>query len=302
MPTFGKVDEYNEGEDWSHYIERLNHFFEANDIESGDKKRSIFLVSVGAKTYKLIRSLVAPEDPKEKTYEDLAKLVQVHYKPKPSVIVERFKFNTRRQQPGETISMFLAELRRLSENCEFGATLEEMLRDRIVCGASDNKIQRRLLAEPKLTLKRALDLAIAIETSEKDVLDLQKNNAQEGGLVKKMEMIPRVLEKSSVVDAMGNTTQVSVVSRKLSAMHVAKLAISPELVEVKTRVETSRGNKPKEVDNTSLNQPITFRKKERMKKAMKKALQNILCICLAINALPHTKSTCLLTEHSQTWK
>ena len=49
-----------------------------------------------------------------------------------------------------------------------------MLRDPIVCGARDNKIQRRLLAEPKLTLKRALDLAIAIETSEKDVLDLQK--------------------------------------------------------------------------------------------------------------------------------
>ena len=48
-----------------------------------------------------------------------------------------------------------------------------MLRDRLVCGTRD-KIQRRLLAEPKLTLKRALDLAIAIETSEKDVLDLQK--------------------------------------------------------------------------------------------------------------------------------
>ena len=49
-----------------------------------------------------------------------------------------------------------------------------MFRDRLVCGARDNKIQRRLLAEPKLTLKRPLDLAIAIETSEKDVLDLQK--------------------------------------------------------------------------------------------------------------------------------
>ena len=82
----------------------------------------------------------------------MAKLVQDHYKPKPSVIVERFKFNTRCQQQGETISVFLAELRRLSENCEFGATLDEMLRDRLVCGARDNKIQRRLMAEPKLTL------------------------------------------------------------------------------------------------------------------------------------------------------
>ena len=50
-----------------------------------------------------------------------------------------------------------------------------MLRDRLVCGTKDEKIQRRLLAEPKLTLKRTLELAIAIETSERDALDLKKD-------------------------------------------------------------------------------------------------------------------------------
>ena len=152
MPTFGKIDEYNESEDWRHYVERLNHFFEANEITDDAKQRSIFLVSVGAKTYKLIRSLVALEDQKEKSYTDMAKLVEEHFKPKPSVIAERFKFNSRDQQQGETISVFLTELRRLSENCKFGATLDEMLRDRLVCGASDDKIQICLRAEPNLTL------------------------------------------------------------------------------------------------------------------------------------------------------
>ena len=72
----------------------MNHFFAANGIEDQEKQRSIFLVSVGAKTYKLIRSLVAPGDPTSHTFEELTKLVQDHYQPKPSVIVERFKFNT----------------------------------------------------------------------------------------------------------------------------------------------------------------------------------------------------------------
>jgi len=31
-----------------------------------------FQVCVGAKTYKLVRSLVAPEDPKDKSYADFA--------------------------------------------------------------------------------------------------------------------------------------------------------------------------------------------------------------------------------------
>ena len=135
---------------------------------------------MGAKTYKLIRSLVAPEDPKDKSYEDLAKLAQEHFMPKPSAIVQRFKFNTRTQQPGEAIAMFLAELRHLTEHCEFGATLEEKLRDRLVCGVHDIRIQRRLLAEPKLTLKRALDLALATEAADKDASEIQKGNLSKG--------------------------------------------------------------------------------------------------------------------------
>ena len=57
MPTFGKLDEYNETEDWHHCIERVNHFFEGNEIT----EISIFLVCVGAKTYKLVQSSVAPK-------------------------------------------------------------------------------------------------------------------------------------------------------------------------------------------------------------------------------------------------
>ena len=180
MSTFGKLDEYNETEDWRRYIERVNHFFEANEITDLNKRRSIFLVCVGAKTYKLVGSLVAPEDPKDKSYEDLAKLLQDHFMPKPSAVVQRLKFNTRSQQPGETIVMFLAELRHLSEHCEFGITLDEMLRDRLVCGVRDIRIQRRLLAEPKLTLKRALDLPLAIEAADKDASEIQKTNGQGG--------------------------------------------------------------------------------------------------------------------------
>ena len=190
MPTFGKLDEYRETEEWRHYVERLNHFFEANEITDKEKRKSIFLVSVGVKTFKLIRSLISPQDPKTRTYEKLTKLLQDYYRPKPSTIVQRFKFNSRSQQSGETIPVFVDELRRLSEDCEFGTTLDEMLRDRFVCGVRDDKIQRRLLAEPKLSLKRALELGIAAEIAEKDGLDLQKSTPSETPTVNKFEGKP----------------------------------------------------------------------------------------------------------------
>ena len=48
-----------------------------------------------------------------------------------------------------------------------------MLRDRLVSGANEDRILRRLLAEPTLDLKRELEIAHGMETAAKDVRDLK---------------------------------------------------------------------------------------------------------------------------------
>ena len=67
--------------------------------------------------------------------------------------MQRFKFNSRFRQPGESVSNFVSELRSLAEFCNFGSTLDDMLHDRLVCGINDDNIQRRLLSEDKLFFK-----------------------------------------------------------------------------------------------------------------------------------------------------
>ena len=107
---------------------------------------------------------------------DLDDLVQVlckHYRPAPSEIVERCKFHGRYRRPGESIATFVAELRSLSEFCNFGETLEVMIRDRLVCGINDDAMQKRLLAEPRLTYARAVELAQALERADKNVKELK---------------------------------------------------------------------------------------------------------------------------------
>jgi len=99
--------------------------------------------------------------------------LKAHYSPKPSIIVQRFKFHTRFRRPGESVSMFLAELWALAQHCNFGATLDDMLRDRIVCGINDDSIQRRLLSEAELTLKEALKLALSYESATRNARELQ---------------------------------------------------------------------------------------------------------------------------------
>ena len=52
--------------------------------------------------------------------------------------------------------------------CNFGTTLEKMLRDRLVGGINDSRVRKRLLQEKDLNFKRALEVAQALEVAERD--------------------------------------------------------------------------------------------------------------------------------------
>ena len=71
------------------------------------------------------------------------------------------------------MATYIAELQHLSQHCEFGSTLNKMLCDRLVCGVKEPKIQQRLLAEPDLSFDKAFELALALESADKNVKDLQ---------------------------------------------------------------------------------------------------------------------------------
>lgn len=150
MAVYGKIENYEFDMNWDEYIERLEHFFTANEIEDADKMKSILLTVCGQKMYGLIRNLTSPNKPADKTYAELKTLIAQHLKPKPLAIAERFRFYQRNQGKQETVSQYIAELRKLSEFCEFGEFLNQALRDRLVCGLSSVATQRWNLPRMKL--------------------------------------------------------------------------------------------------------------------------------------------------------
>ena len=177
MATHGTLSEFIESQEpWTTYIERLEQYFAANDVaaDAESKRRAILLSSCGTATYQLIRNLLAPSKPAETAFKDIVKAVTTHYNPNPSQIVERFKFNSRIRRQGETIAAFVADLRRLTEHCGYGATLDEMIRDRLVSGIADLSMQRRLLSEADLTLPKAIEIAQTMEAAERDAQELQQ--------------------------------------------------------------------------------------------------------------------------------
>ena len=60
-----------EKDDWNNYIEQMEFFFQANGIEESNKKKAIHLSCCGSNTYKLFKSLAAPNKLTNTSYENI---------------------------------------------------------------------------------------------------------------------------------------------------------------------------------------------------------------------------------------
>ena len=139
-------------------------------------KRVKFLSVIRPRTFKLLRNLITPNKPGDKSYEELVKVLKDHFSLKQSEIVQRSKFYSRLRKPGENVSSYVAELHALVDHCSFGNSLDIMIRDRLVCGINEDSIQKRLLTEcDKLTLDKAIRIAQCYETAQKDATEFLLN-------------------------------------------------------------------------------------------------------------------------------
>ena len=161
----------------SAYLERVQIFFDANGIKEDKKKVSVFLNAVGARTYALLKDLLSPDKPAAKTFEALQKALTDHFEPKPLVIAKRFYFHQRAQGTNESVLEYIAELRRLATHCEFGAFLQDALRDRLVCGLRNTAAQKNPLSEENLTLEKAIRVAQSLEAADKNAKKLKADDA-----------------------------------------------------------------------------------------------------------------------------
>ncbi len=162
MPL-SNFEAFDEKEDWTEYSERFQQFLIVNNIEEAPRKRALFFISRGRNTYRILRNLITPKKPEEETFENLVAALQSHFKPAPSEIVEGSNFIPAVENREKSIETYVSELRSLSESCNFGEVLEDMIRDRIVCGVNGEMIQKQLLAELKLTYKREVELTQSLE-------------------------------------------------------------------------------------------------------------------------------------------
>ena len=115
-------------ETFTAYCERTELFFLANNITDAGKddagkkqvqerKKAIFLTEVGPEMYSVLCSLISPQKPKDKTFEDILLVLTKHFDPAPLEIVESYRFGTRNRGKDESISEYIVALKKLAIHC-----------------------------------------------------------------------------------------------------------------------------------------------------------------------------------------
>lgn len=167
--SIGKLHEFNVSNGaWSSYMDRVAMFYKVNAVDD-DMRVPALIAAMGDEAYELLENLASPNKPAELTLSQINELMSQHLQPAPSVLAERYRFRQRRQNVGENISTYVAELKRLSKHCKFGSELSENLRDQFICGLLSDLIRQRLFAEDdSITFAVAVKLATSLEAAERD--------------------------------------------------------------------------------------------------------------------------------------
>lgn len=168
----GNIEFFSPGDDFKMYMERMTEMLKLNKVEE-DEKISFLIGVCGADLYKVMKSVVAPKSPSELKFDELKKLLDEYFEPKRNIISERFLFHRRQQKPEETVCDYIVEIKSLSQTCDFGTFLEQALRDKLVFGVCNTKIQARLVNEKDLTFDSACSIAKTMEMTQQNLEEMK---------------------------------------------------------------------------------------------------------------------------------
>jgi len=82
-------------DDWELYVQHFEHFLLANKIDGNDEKCHLLLALMGASTFKLLASLIAPKLPGQLKVAEICEKLKRHFSPKPVKIAECYCFYNR---------------------------------------------------------------------------------------------------------------------------------------------------------------------------------------------------------------
>ena len=160
---------------WTAWKERWECYSIATKIgeEDATVQASILLTVIGPEAHAVFRTFTWDNADDKNDPEKIIKAFDDYFEPTKHATYERYRFNMRNQEAGETIDQYTTTLRQMAMRCSFDTiTEDEILRDRLVFGIQSVRLRERLLREKDLSLETVLSICRASETSAAQLKDI----------------------------------------------------------------------------------------------------------------------------------
>ncbi|GFW52290.1 transposon Tf2-6 polyprotein [Trichonephila clavipes] len=94
-----QFEKFEENENFDSFIERFKTYLDVQNVPIANRAK-VFVSSLSAKLYQLLKNLLAPDIPSDQTLDKLKDALKKHLTPKPLIIPSRHKFLNRKQTEG----------------------------------------------------------------------------------------------------------------------------------------------------------------------------------------------------------
>ncbi|KAM7290355.1 uncharacterized protein ISCGN_027000 [Ixodes scapularis] len=162
---------------WLTWKRGFLNYLEATDADGfpPKRRRAILLSFLGEEGNRVVDAfgLAGPAvGAAQDEFQVLLSALDTHFASAQNVVVERRKFVTKVQGPGETVLEYLGALRHLASFCDYGESLESRVAEMFISGIRSAEVQDRLIRESggahAPSLERAVQLAQQFERTSRD--------------------------------------------------------------------------------------------------------------------------------------
>ncbi|KAI9552567.1 hypothetical protein GHT06_020422 [Daphnia sinensis] len=153
--------------EWKMWRRQFEYFILATRKDETDEEVivGVLITLLGVEGLKIFDTFVFTSAGDAKKIKPVLDKFGDHFEPLKSEVFERFKFLRRHQLPGESFDSWIVCLRGMAKGCNYGASVESVLRDQVVLGVADSQTREKLLFEKTLTLAKACDIVRSCEAS-----------------------------------------------------------------------------------------------------------------------------------------
>ncbi len=161
-------------DNWKRWRQRYEFFITATGQSTKPEgvQAAILLTVIGEDALEVYNTVNWDAEGDKLKPDKILEKLEAAFIPKKNLTYERYRFFTRDRKEGDKIDQYVNELKQLSKSCAFEQLHDSLLKDRIVCGIADERVQEKLLADADLTLEKAIDICKSSECTRERIQEM----------------------------------------------------------------------------------------------------------------------------------